>query len=242
MGPFLRRQLRELPRRSFLLVMLAGAVAITLASLVYFDFEQVPEFVIEKLPLRFERLWLVSLRIHVAAALVGFPLCIALMTRTLQRRPAWHRWIGRVAGIVVLFALVPSGSVLAFEAKGGRIVTAGFLLSAALVAGFMARGVVAARRRDLVLHRRAMRHVFAQMSVAVTSRAMLIGFDRLGVSPELAYVVALWAPVLGSAAVAEFLSVSSPRQLIERIRRAFSPLAVLVRVRSVARPVARIGR
>jgi hypothetical protein len=51
-----------------------------------------------------------------------------------------------------------------------------------------------------------MRHVVAQMSVAVTSRAMLIGFGYLEIDPDTAYVVALWGPVLFSALVAEALS------------------------------------
>jgi hypothetical protein len=106
----------------------------------------------------------------------------------------------------------------------------------------MVHGVAAARRRDLVAHRRAMAHVFAQMSIAVTSRAMLIGFDSLGINPDVAYVVALWGPVLASAAVAELASVSSARQLIGGIRSELSPLALLVRVRSFARPLARLGR
>jgi uncharacterized membrane protein YozB (DUF420 family) len=239
------RFLTQLPRRAFLVLMLAGSALITAASLPYFDFETLPPFVIEKLPVRFEELWLASLRIHVASALLTFPLCLTLMTRTLQRRPAWHRWLGRTTGVLVLFALVPSGVVLAFDAKGGSVVTLGFLLSAALVAGFMVHGIVTARRRDFVLHRRAMRHVVGQMSVAVTSRAMLFGFDALGIDPGLAYVVALWVPVLASAAVAELPSWRSKLpslQLVERIRRETSPLASLLRIRSILRPVARLGR
>jgi uncharacterized membrane protein len=225
--------------------MLAGASLITAASLVYFDFETVPPFVIEKLPVRFETLWLASLRIHVAAALTAFPLCIALMTRTIQRRPRWHRVIGRVAGIIVLFALVPSGVILAFDAKGGAVVTAGFLLSGAIVAWFMVRGVMAARRRDLVAHRRAMQHVFAQMTVAVTSRVLLLALDYAGMSPDTAYVVALWGPVLVSAAVVEvgpitgFFANAFANVFLGGIRRETSPLAPLVRVRSLPRPIAR---
>lgn len=222
--------------------MLAGAALITASSLVYFDFEQLPPFAVEKLPVRFETLWLASLRVHVAAALTSFPLCIALMTRTIQRRPALHRWMGRVAGVIVLFALVPTGAVLAFDAKGGNVVTAGFLVSAAITAWFMVRGVAAARRRDLVRHRRAMLHVFAQMSVAVTSRAMLVGLDSFGFDPDAAYVVALWAPVIASAAVAELVSSPSIVQLLGKVRREISPLALVSRVRSVARPVVRLGR
>jgi uncharacterized membrane protein YozB (DUF420 family) len=236
------RFLAHLPRRSVLVLMLAGAALITASSLAYFDFDTLPPFALEKLPVRFETLWLASLRAHVVAALTAFPLCIALMTRTLQRRPRWHRWVGRIAGTIVLFALVPTGVVLAFDAKGGMVVTAGFLLSAGIVAWFMVRGVAAARRRDLVTHSRAMRHVFAQMTVAVTSRALLVGLDRLGMNPDVAYVVALWGPVLASAAVAELVSSPSPLPITQRIRREISPLAVLVRARSLARPVVRQGR
>src|SRR5262245_39755754 len=222
--------------------MLAGSALITASSLAYFDFEVLPPFVIEKLPVRFEALWLASLRVHVAAALFSFPLCIALMTRTVQRRPAWHRWLGRLTGMGILFALVPSGVVLAFDAKGGRLVTLGFLLSAGIVAWFMVRGILAARRRDFVSHRRAMRHVFGQMTVAVTSRALLLGLDAVGMNPDLAYVVALWGPVLASAAVVELLSFPTLLPLIGRIRREITPLALVVRLRSLARPLVRLGR
>jgi len=207
-----------------------------------------PAFAVEKLPLRFEAVWLAALRIHVAAAALGFPLCLALMTRALQRRTVLHRWLGRVCGVVVLFALVPTGAVLSFDAKGGPLVTAGFLLSAAIVVGAMIAGVRAARRRDLVLHAHAMRHVVAQMSVAVVSRALIVGLDEAGVDPAVAYVVALWGPVLACAAVVELIS---RRPLVgnrngvglrERIRREISSFAIMVRVRAVIRPLARLGR
>jgi len=228
--------------------MLVGSAFITASSLAYFDFDTLPAFVVEKLPVRFETLWLASLRVHVAAALLALPLCLLLTTRTLQRRPLWHRWLGRLGGVLVLFALVPSGVVLAFDAKGGAWVTAGFLVSAAVIAWFMVRGIGAARRHDVGQHRRAMRHVVGQMSVAVTSRAMLAGLDVAGVDPDVAYVLALWAPVLASAAVAELVSlrsvpsIPSATPLMERIRRALSPLAPLVRARALVRPLVRLGR
>lgn len=239
---------RHVARRVFLLLMLAGSGLITSASLSYFDFDVLPPFMLEKLPLRFEALWLTSLRIHVASAILTLPLCLVLMTRSSQRRPSLHRWLGRFTGSLVLLALVPSGAVLAFTAKGGPLVSAGFLLSAAIVAGFMVTGVLSARRRDLVSHRRAMRHVVAQMSVAVTSRALMIALDAPSLDPDLAYVIALWGPVLASAAVAEIISwrsaptPSNPAFAIERISREVSPLPVLVRVRSVVAPIVRSGR
>jgi uncharacterized membrane protein len=233
------RLLADLPRRLFLVVMLVGAALIAAASLEYFDFSGLPGFAIERLPVRFESLWLASLRVHVASALVSFPLCLSLITRWLQRRPVWHRWIGRTAGVVVLLALVPTGSVLAVDAKGGWIVSAGFLLSGAIVAGAMVSGVAAARRRDFASHRHAMRHVIAQMSVAVSSRALIIALDSLGMDPGLSYVVALWVPVLLSAGVVEWMSSRS--SIIERITRELSALAP-VPVRRVVRSSHRRGR
>jgi len=200
---------------------------------------------LEKMPLRFEHLWLTSLRVHVTAALLSLPMCIVLMTRIIQRRPKIHRWLGRVAGLTLLFGLVPSGAVLAFDAKGGKFVTAGFLLSGAIVMWQTVSGVLAARRGDLRTHRHAMQHVFAQMSVAVTSRAMLIGFDFAGVDPDLAYVVALWVPVLGSALVVELISGSIGDRIssfIERTRREIVPLALGLRPRALVRSANRIGR
>lgn len=225
--------------------MAAGAALITASSLAYFDLAELPPFVIEKLPVRWEALWLASLRVHVAAVLVAFPLCILLMTRALQRRVAVHRWVGRVAGTLVLFFAVPSGAVLSLEAKGGAPVTAGFLLSGALIGWFMVKGVLAARRNEIAVHRRAMLHVFAQMSVAVTSRAMLFALDAAGVSPGLAYVVALWVPVLGSALAAEIISGSLsrfPRALRRMVHGVSSVEGPARAVRPVARPLARAGR
>ena len=200
------RTLSRWGARGFLAAMLLGSAFITVLSLPYFDFETLPPFVIEKLPLRFESLWLGALRTHVAAAALSFPLCLLLMTRALQRHTRWHRWLGRITGVLVLLALVPSGVALAFDAKGGWLVTAGFLLSAAIVAGAMMVGVRAARRRQLSLHARAMRHVVGQMSVAIWSRALIVGLDAASVDPQVAYVVALWLPVLASAAVVEALA------------------------------------
>jgi hypothetical protein len=242
-----RRFIVGLPRRVFLVGMLLGSLLMTLVSLPYFDTGELPPFVIEKLPLRFEELWLASLRIHVASALASFPLCLALMTRWLQRRAAWHRWLGRGAGTLVLFAMVPSGVILAFDAKGGAIVTAGFLLSALIVGWSSVQGVLAARRRELLVHARAMRHVVGQMSVAVTSRALIVGLDALGVDPGVAYVVALWVPILVTLVIAELAS-ARPRSLalrafplLERIRREVTQLAP-VRARAVSPSVPRLGR
>lgn len=202
-----------LARRAFLALNAVGAVLITRASLAYFDEDDLHPFVLEKLPLPLEELWLGALHVHVVAAAIGFPGCLLLLSRTLLRHaPRLHRHLGRVTGAVLLFALVPSGAWLALFAKGGAPSAAGFLLSGLIVAVAMTRAILAARARDFAAHRHAIFHVVAQLSVAVTSRALLVGLDVTGVDPELSYLLALWLPVVGSAALAQTLAAPRARR------------------------------
>lgn len=192
--------------------MAVGVAMIAWSSLPYFFGEDLHEFIVEKLPLPHQGVWLTALHVHVASALFSLPACLALLSRRLlQGFPRAHRILGRVTGLVVLFALVPSGSWLALYAKGGWPSTLGFLLSGAIVAGAMVRGISQARARAFAAHRRSVLHVVAQLSVAVTSRAMLLAFDRFGIDPDKAYVVALWLPVLGSALIASLIVVEPRR-------------------------------
>jgi uncharacterized membrane protein len=179
-----------------------GAVAIAAGSLVYFRKDEIPPFVIEKLPLPLEGVWLVALQVHVLAASFCLPACLLLQWKGLLRRaPRVHRWLGRVTGTAVLFALAPSGAYLALFAKGGALGTLGFLVSGAITVVGMVQAIRMARARRIAAHRRAALHVLAQLSVAVTSRALLVLLEAGGVAPEPAYLAALWLPVLGSAAI-----------------------------------------
>lgn len=228
----LRHLLRHPALRALAIVALvAGSLLITLGSGVYFDDEELPPFVIEKLPLAFdatlpgfEDLWLRALQVHVVAAAIALPGCLLLLSRTLLRRARTaHRVIGRVVAVVVLFALVPSGTILAAEAKGGLPVAVGFLLSGLVVVVGMVHGIVTARRGDLLAHRRSVLHVLAQLSVAVTSRAMLFVLDAVSFDADVAYLVSLWLPVVASAWLVEQLVARSTTVTVERKRHEALP-------------------
>ena len=93
-----------------------------------------------------------------------------------------------------------------------------------------------------------MRHVVAQMSVAVSSRALIVVLDIAGIAPESAYVVSLWGPVLVSAAIAELVSRRSgapsihPIHTLRRIYSELSALLVRSRIRPVGDTLTRFGR
>jgi hypothetical protein len=116
-----------------------------------------------------------------------------------------------LTGAVVLLALVPSGACLAVSATGGTWGTLGFLVSGAIVAVAMLVAMHAARVGNFAKHRRSAAHVLAQLSVSVTSRGLLMLFDRAGIDAEVAYLIALWVPVIGSACVVELIA-RDPKQ------------------------------
>jgi hypothetical protein len=189
-----------------------GALIIGWASRVYFASDELAPFVIEKLPLPHEDLWLAALKTHVVSASFALPACLLLSWKRMLRYPRMHRWLGRVTGAVILAALVPSGLYLSLYAKGGAPSTVGFALSGLIVAWAMASGIGRARAKDYAGHRRRMLHVLAQLSVAVTSRALLNLLDRAGIDPDPAYLFALWTPVLAGVGFVELYVVRRPHR------------------------------
>lgn len=202
------RLLRKAVRSAATLGLALGTLAIAWASRVYFASDELAPFVIEKLPLPHEALWLAALKVHVVAACFALPACLLLSLPRLLHHPRAHRWLGRVTGAVVLAALVPSGLYLSLFAKGGGPATVGFALSGVIVAVAMVQGIRRARGKDYVRHRRCALHVLAQLSVAVTSRALLSLLDAAGIDPDRAYLFALWMPVLASSALVEAVRIS----------------------------------
>jgi hypothetical protein len=197
------RRLGRVTGSVWLLGLGLGALLIAWASRVYFASDELAPFVIEKLPLPHEDLWLAALKTHVVAASFALPACLLLSLKRMLRFPRVHRCLGRVTGAVILAALVPSGLYLSLYAKGGTPATIGFALSGLIVAVAMVWGIRLARAQDYQGHRRCMLHVLAQLSVAVTSRTLLNVLDAVGIDPDPAYLFALWAPVLAGVGFVE---------------------------------------
>jgi len=235
-NPGAMRRLGKLLGSVWMIGLGLGALVIGWASRVYFASDELAPFVIEKLPLPHEDLWLAALKVHVVAACFALPACLVLSLPRTLRFPRTHRWLGRVTGAVILAALVPSGLYLSLFAKGGAPATVGFALSGLIVAVAMVQAVRRARARDYAGHRRFMLHVLAQLSVAVTSRALLTLLDAVGIDPDPAYLFALWAPVLAGVG---FVEVWNARRSHRRNSHAPKALATRpARLRTLGAPLA----
>jgi hypothetical protein len=177
------------------------------SSISYLDLGNAHPFYLEKLPLAHPKLWRAALLVHVPSALFALPACLVLLVPATSRHfPRAHRWLGRLTGMLVLGAVVPSGLYLALFAQGGLVTTLGFWLTGLLTFVAMGNAIRTARARELRAHRRFSMHVAAQLSVAVLSRLLLVGAETAGFYSEWVYIAALWVPVLGSAMVAELVT------------------------------------
>ena len=85
-------------------------------GIAYVEAGDMHPFILEKLPLPDEQLWIAALYLHLVAAAISMPGCLALSSKWLLRRRWAHRWLGRVIALMILIGLVPSGAYLAFFA------------------------------------------------------------------------------------------------------------------------------
>ena len=99
-------------RVAFLLAMGVGSVLITRASLPYFFGDDLHEFLVEKLPLPHEEVWLAALHVHVIA-MAGFSiLIIGMLTRTA---------LGHLGRPLTLDALMLGSYALVIVATAARL-------------------------------------------------------------------------------------------------------------------------
>ena len=135
---------------------------------------------------------------------------VLLNEKLRTRRPRWHRKLGRIQAILVVFVLAPSGIVMAVESFGGRAAGSSFALLAILTAGCSAAGVRSAFRGRFASHRRWMLRSYVLIASAVALRLISGALERIGVAdPEAAYITAAWSSWLFPLAAFEILNRAS---------------------------------
>ncbi len=133
--------------------------------------------------------------VHILSGpLVLFNGLILLSEYVRRRHNVWHRWLGRIQVMVLLFFLLPSSVVMSRQAFGGWPATMSFLLLSAATATCAIVGVVYARLRRFDRHRRWMLRCYVLICSAVVLRLISGTAGLIGVpSPEHAYIFAAWS-------------------------------------------------
>lgn len=134
----------------------------------------------------------VAFLLHISLAPVALVVgSLQFLPRFRTKRSTFHRWAGRIYGVAVLIAGI-SGLVVAFGAEGGAVASVGFAMLAAIWLYATARGVVHARAREFVEHRRWMIRSFALTFAGVTLRLQLLGFALAGFEYTEASIYLAW--------------------------------------------------
>ncbi|WP_245776327.1 DUF2306 domain-containing protein [Thalassovita taeanensis] len=147
---------------------------------------------------------------------VGFaPLALLLMpvqfwTDLRRRRPAVHRWIGRVYAVSVLLSGI-GGMLLASQTEAGTVAGLGFGLLGVVWVSVTARAVWLAREKRIAEHRVWMIRSAALTFAAVTLRIYLAVSQILGWPFDLSYTVISWACWVPNALVVEYWLLRSKK-------------------------------
>ena len=148
----------------------------------------------------------VGIHAHVFASVIALVLGpFQFSARLRSKRPALHRWMGRLyLGIGVLIGGL-AGLFMASHAFGGVVSRLGFgaLAVAWIYTGLLA--YLAIRAKDIASHRRWMVRNFSLTFAAVTLRLWLPASFVSGIPFELAYPVIAWLCWVPNLVLAERL-------------------------------------
>ena len=110
---------------------------------------------------------------HIASGPVSLILGLILISdRFRMRFPKWHRYLGRIQAVCVLFIVAPSGLWMARYAAAGPIAVVGFGGLAVATGLSVALGWRAAVKRRFLVHRRWMWRCFLMLCSAVVIRVI----------------------------------------------------------------------
>jgi len=190
--------------RALWLVLIGASVLLLLSSVSYLLPGLRHPFLLERMPLSFDALWRMTLKVHVACGLYCLTAGLALLAGPVRARwPRFHRGLGRSYAAIVLLVMVPTGVYLAPYSKFGWTSGSGFVVSAGILAFATVETIRAARRGADRRHRAYALHSFAQVASALSFRCYHLGFQFLHLPYETNYVASVWLSVLGNLALAE---------------------------------------
>ena len=149
--------------------------------------------------------WMLAFWIHVYssmfALLAGFT---QFAPSILRKKPAVHRWMGKIYVVVVCFITGPSGLVMAFYANGGVSSRLAFGILASLWLATTALAWRAVLHRQWLAHRNWMIRSYALTLSAVTLRAWKYGIVMVfEPRPMDVYRLVAWLGFVPNLLVAE---------------------------------------
>lgn len=161
---------------------------------------------------------------HIAAGPLSIILGMILISERFRLRfPKWHRALGRIQVLDVLFLVSPSGLWMAYHAEAGPVAGLGFAVLAVITGTSVALGWRAAVQLRFADHRRWMSRCFLLLCSTVVLRliaglASVTGVLGLWVDPLVAWVS--WLLPLAVFELSGFVSRRHGRWFAQAVRTA----------------------
>lgn len=150
---------------------------------------------------------------HIFSGPLSLVLGLLLSSEALRRRaPRWHRILGRVQFVCVLFFVVPSGFVMAWRADS-LVAQVGFAALAIVTGATVMLGLIRALQRRYASHQAWMQRCLCCLGSAVVIRisggiTTVAELDAAWIYPTMA-----WLSWLGPLGVLEFFRHRQAQQL-----------------------------
>jgi uncharacterized membrane protein len=151
--------------------------------------------------------WFVSFYIHVYTSMFALVAGFTQFWPWLMRRyRQWHRAMGYIYIVTVVFVSGPASLVMAWYANGGTPSRIAFMLLGLLWIFTTVKAWQKAKKRDFVAHRQWMIRSYALTLSAITLRAWKVMIVyALQPGPMDVYRVVAWLGWVGNLAVAEYI-------------------------------------
>jgi hypothetical protein len=162
-------------------------------SVPYTAFEKNIDFLGTKQNVYHIDYWRYSFYAHVFTSIFVLPAGFTQFNRAFFKK-AWHRRLGMIYLLTVLFISAPTGFLMGLHANGGLAAKASFVLLSTLWFVSTLLALVNAKRRRLIDHGEWMLYSYALTLSAITFRLIALGFDLFDVHvhPREVYITTAW--------------------------------------------------
>ncbi len=182
-------------------------------SLPYTSFDNKIAFLATKQDVIHIDAWRLSFYLHVFSSvfvlITGF---FQFFKASFQRNLKFHRFLGKLYIVLILFVSGPSGLLMAFYANGGIWTKLGFVLLGIGWLVFTALAYYHIRQRNIEAHRNFMIRSYAFTLSAMTLRGWMYVFSWFYLDYYISYLIVAWLSWSLNLAIAEFIILYQNRR------------------------------
>jgi hypothetical protein len=175
-------------------------------SIPYISFQKNIDFLGTKQNVYHIDYWRYAFYAHVFTSVCVLPAGFTQFNSTFFRQ-GWHRKLGLLYLLTVLFISAPTGFLMGLHANGGLASKASFILLSTLWFITTLLAFISAKNRRFIDHGEWMLYSYALTLSAITFRLIALGFDLLDirVRPQEVYVTTAWLSWVPNILIAHLL-------------------------------------